>query len=283
MPSNIDPWPEVCDKLNRSLRGWSNYFGYGSRGKAYRSVDQYVFERVRQVPRAKAQGARARQSPIHIRCHSSRTRRSVPPTPAPSGPVACLAVKPDGKPEIGTSGLKSGDGKRDDGQRPPSYRAHPRLYRNGPVCAREIAPKKARGGRQLYYGRNGARQPDCLASGARRIAGLSLPDMSVFASARLTARFIELRAAGGAEFRDIPVHASCYLRNIRHEISAELPCVRAACTVLLRRSSAPTRCGEQNNKKYCRDPADVKSAHRRRNLDSESLPNSPVPGEVVSK
>src|SRR5882724_2785305 len=47
VPSNIDPWPEVCDKLNRSLRGWSNYFGYGSRSKAYRSVDQYVFERVR--------------------------------------------------------------------------------------------------------------------------------------------------------------------------------------------------------------------------------------------
>jgi hypothetical protein len=35
VPSNIDPWPEVRDKLNRSLRGWSNYFGYGSRGKAY--------------------------------------------------------------------------------------------------------------------------------------------------------------------------------------------------------------------------------------------------------
>src|ERR1700726_2296897 len=30
VPSNIDPWPEVCDKLNRSLRGWSNYFGYDS-------------------------------------------------------------------------------------------------------------------------------------------------------------------------------------------------------------------------------------------------------------
>ena len=45
VPSNIDPWPEVRDKLNRSLRGWSNYFGYGSRGKAYRSVDQHVSER----------------------------------------------------------------------------------------------------------------------------------------------------------------------------------------------------------------------------------------------
>src|SRR5215813_1587439 len=48
-----------------------------------------------------AQGARARQSAIHIRCHPSRTRRSVPPTLAPSGHVACLAVKPAGKPDAG--------------------------------------------------------------------------------------------------------------------------------------------------------------------------------------
>ena len=58
VPSNIDPWPEVRDKLNRSLRGWSNYFGYGSRSKAYRSVDQYVFERLRRflARRHKVQG-----------------------------------------------------------------------------------------------------------------------------------------------------------------------------------------------------------------------------------
>jgi RNA-directed DNA polymerase len=58
VPSNIDPWPEVRDELNRSLRGWSNYFGYGSRSKAYRSVDQYVFERVRRflARRHKVQG-----------------------------------------------------------------------------------------------------------------------------------------------------------------------------------------------------------------------------------
>src|SRR5947199_4077801 len=58
VPSNIDPWPEVCGKLNRSLRGWSNYFGYGSRSKAYRSVDQYVSERLRRflARRHKVQG-----------------------------------------------------------------------------------------------------------------------------------------------------------------------------------------------------------------------------------
>jgi RNA-directed DNA polymerase len=59
VPSNMDPWLEVRDKLNRSLRGWSNYFGYGSRSKAYRSVEQYVIERVRRflARRHKVQGA----------------------------------------------------------------------------------------------------------------------------------------------------------------------------------------------------------------------------------
>jgi RNA-directed DNA polymerase len=43
----VDPWTEVRDRLNRILRGWSNYFGYGTRLMAYRAVDQYVYERVR--------------------------------------------------------------------------------------------------------------------------------------------------------------------------------------------------------------------------------------------
>jgi len=25
---NVEPWTEVCDRLNHILRGWSNYFGY---------------------------------------------------------------------------------------------------------------------------------------------------------------------------------------------------------------------------------------------------------------
>ena len=47
VPSNTDPWPEVRDDLNRSLRGWSNYFNLGSPVAAFRSVDHYVRERVR--------------------------------------------------------------------------------------------------------------------------------------------------------------------------------------------------------------------------------------------
>jgi RNA-directed DNA polymerase len=47
VPGNHDPWPEVCDRLNSSLRGWSGYFCYGTRSSAFRSVDHYVYERVR--------------------------------------------------------------------------------------------------------------------------------------------------------------------------------------------------------------------------------------------
>jgi RNA-directed DNA polymerase len=47
VPGNHDPWPEVRDTLNRSLLGWSNYFCLGTRRSAFRSVDRYVYERVR--------------------------------------------------------------------------------------------------------------------------------------------------------------------------------------------------------------------------------------------
>ncbi len=50
-PGNQAPWLEVRDQLNRMLRGWSNYFRYGTRLMAYRAVDWYVMKRVRQFLR----------------------------------------------------------------------------------------------------------------------------------------------------------------------------------------------------------------------------------------
>ena len=47
VPGNIAPWQEVRDTLNRSLLGWSNYFCYGTRRSAFRSIDRYVYERAR--------------------------------------------------------------------------------------------------------------------------------------------------------------------------------------------------------------------------------------------
>jgi len=36
---SLAPWPEVHDHLNMILRGWSNYFRYGTPLFAYRAVD----------------------------------------------------------------------------------------------------------------------------------------------------------------------------------------------------------------------------------------------------
>src|SRR5262252_8185399 len=46
-PSNVKPWEEVRDQLNRVLRGWAAYFGQGTRLMAYRAIDHHVYTRVR--------------------------------------------------------------------------------------------------------------------------------------------------------------------------------------------------------------------------------------------
>lgn len=44
---NVAPWAEVQKELNRTLRGWENYFSYGSVGRAYEAVNWIVLERAR--------------------------------------------------------------------------------------------------------------------------------------------------------------------------------------------------------------------------------------------
>lgn len=43
----VQPWEEVRDKLNATLRGWKQYFNRGSTSAVYRAVDAHVEERVR--------------------------------------------------------------------------------------------------------------------------------------------------------------------------------------------------------------------------------------------
>jgi RNA-directed DNA polymerase len=50
-PRNKRPWEEVRERLNQKLKGWQAYFGSGSTAKAYRALDEYVEERVRQFLR----------------------------------------------------------------------------------------------------------------------------------------------------------------------------------------------------------------------------------------
>lgn len=47
VPGEMGAWPEVRNRLNSLLRGWSSYFSYGTRLQAYRAVDHHVYDRVR--------------------------------------------------------------------------------------------------------------------------------------------------------------------------------------------------------------------------------------------
>jgi RNA-directed DNA polymerase len=47
VPGNVKPWQEVRKQLNQKLEGWRAYFSRGSTAKAYRAVDQYVYDAVR--------------------------------------------------------------------------------------------------------------------------------------------------------------------------------------------------------------------------------------------
>jgi RNA-directed DNA polymerase len=44
---NKAPWDDACAELNRMLKGWSGYFGYGTCTPAYRAIDNHVVTRVR--------------------------------------------------------------------------------------------------------------------------------------------------------------------------------------------------------------------------------------------
>jgi len=47
VPGNVAPWEEVCERLNQILKGWRAYFCCGSTAKAYRAVDEHVYDKVR--------------------------------------------------------------------------------------------------------------------------------------------------------------------------------------------------------------------------------------------
>ena len=63
-PQQVGPWKEVCEGLNAILRGWQNYFSYGTTAKVYHTVNRYVEDRVRHFLRRR-----------HKRTNSRATRQ----------------------------------------------------------------------------------------------------------------------------------------------------------------------------------------------------------------
>ena len=65
-PGNHAPWADVARDLNRTVRGWSAYFGYGSVAKARHAVKLYEYHAVRRFLRRrhKVAGPGYRQFPI---------------------------------------------------------------------------------------------------------------------------------------------------------------------------------------------------------------------------
>ena len=66
-PDNQAPWLEVSRALNRTVRGWANYFSYGSVSKARHGVERDVYHSVRTLLRRrhKVAGSGQRQFPAH--------------------------------------------------------------------------------------------------------------------------------------------------------------------------------------------------------------------------
>ncbi len=92
VPGNLDPWPEVCDRLNAILRGWSAYFCYGTRLMAYRAVDNHVYDAVRHFLRRrhKVQSRGTRSFPVKeiFGTYGVLRLRRVHLGPLPSDPLA---------------------------------------------------------------------------------------------------------------------------------------------------------------------------------------------------
>jgi RNA-directed DNA polymerase len=59
-PGENGRWEEVRDRLNAKLRGWQNYFRYGSLNQAYRIVDRYVYQCVRHFLRRRHKATNSR-------------------------------------------------------------------------------------------------------------------------------------------------------------------------------------------------------------------------------
>jgi RNA-directed DNA polymerase len=100
-PGNLDPWLDVRDALNAFLFGWARYFSYGTHRAAFRGIDYYVYERMRDFLHAAAQGERARNTSVLLQCCVWEMRCAAAGTATLVPCAVCLTAKPVGEPDAG--------------------------------------------------------------------------------------------------------------------------------------------------------------------------------------
>ena len=112
-PGNQGRWPEVRNRLNRTLRGWATYFSYGSRATAGRAVDNYVYGCVRGFLRRRHK-VPTRGDPAFLGRAGVWPARGVPNATAAGRPsVVCLGVKPVGEPDAGNPHVRFDERRRE--------------------------------------------------------------------------------------------------------------------------------------------------------------------------
>ena len=134
VPGNKDPGPK-CATAEQSLLGWSNYFCHGTCRSAFRSVDRYVYERVRDflARRHKVAGRGTHRFSLTSSMENSVLRAL---NACRLRPVVCLAVKPVGEPDAGNRHVRFDERGWETGRcKGPSDRAHPQLYRHVNYCS----------------------------------------------------------------------------------------------------------------------------------------------------
>jgi RNA-directed DNA polymerase len=92
VPANLLPWSQVCQTLNRMLRGWQQYFGYGTLAQAYSEVNWYVADRTRHFLRRrhKVQTRGTRQFSTEILVEQHKVHR-LARTPSRAGTLHAFA------------------------------------------------------------------------------------------------------------------------------------------------------------------------------------------------
>jgi len=97
---NVAPWTAVAKKLNQILRGWANYFSYGSVGRAYDAVNWAVLERTRYILRKRHRVGTSQMWRQFSGEGDLRKVRGSPVAPPQRDDAAvCCHVKPVGEPD----------------------------------------------------------------------------------------------------------------------------------------------------------------------------------------